>query len=73
MNFLGRLLLVIFLALPAMAAEKITQATINGQYYSQIQDAHVVSGGRVVILFGDGGIASAVNGENFIRPNTLRP
>jgi S1-C subfamily serine protease len=56
MNFRGRILLVIFLALPALATEKITQATIDGQYYSQIQDVHIVSGGRVVILFGGGGI-----------------
>jgi len=56
MTFVRQILLLIFLALPALAAEKITQATINGQYYSQIQDVHVVSGGRVVILFGGGGI-----------------
>ncbi len=49
------LCLLLGLALRA-AAEKITHVTVDGHFYSQITDAHVVSGGRVVILFGDGGI-----------------
>jgi S1-C subfamily serine protease len=53
-----KLLPLIFLALwvaPALAAEKITSVTINGTSYVGIQDAHIVSGGRVVILYPSGG------------------
>jgi hypothetical protein len=48
----------IFLALsmlPAMAAGKMTAVTIDGVSYTGIQDAHLVSGGRVVILYESGG------------------
>ena len=41
--------------LPALAAEKMTAVTIDGISYVGIQDAHVVSGGRVVILYPSGG------------------
>jgi S1-C subfamily serine protease len=53
-----KLLPVIFLALwalPALAAEKMTAVTIDGVSYVGIQDAHIVSGGRVVILYPSGG------------------
>jgi S1-C subfamily serine protease len=53
-----KLLPVIFLALwvvPALAAEKITSVTIDGTSYVGIQDAHIVSGGRIVILYPSGG------------------
>ena len=43
-------------ALSAGAAEKITQVTVDGKSYSKIQDVHLVNGGRLVILFGIGGI-----------------
>jgi S1-C subfamily serine protease len=51
-------LLVIFCALwllPALAAEKMTSVTIDGTSYVGIQDAHLVSGGRVVLLYPSGG------------------
>jgi S1-C subfamily serine protease len=53
-----KLLPLIFLglwALPALAGEKMTAVTIDGVSYSGIQDAHLVSGGRVVILYANGG------------------
>ncbi len=56
MIFLGRITLLLGLALPAMAGEKITQLTVEGQSYANIRDVHVVSGGRVVVLYGSGGI-----------------
>jgi S1-C subfamily serine protease len=49
---------LIFLALwvlPALAVEKMTSVTIDGTSYVGIQDAHLVSGGRVVILYPSGG------------------
>jgi len=48
-------ILVALLALPALASEKMTAVTVGGTYYDQIQDVHVVSGGRIVILYGNGG------------------
>ncbi|HEY3915316.1 MAG TPA: trypsin-like peptidase domain-containing protein [Verrucomicrobiae bacterium] len=45
----------ILLFLPALAAEKMTSVTIDGTSYTGIQDAHLVSGGRVVILYESGG------------------
>ncbi len=48
----------IFLALsllPALAAEKMTAVTVDGVSYVGIQDAHVVSGGRIVLLYPTGG------------------
>jgi S1-C subfamily serine protease len=51
-------LLAIFLGLsmlPAVAARKMTAVTIDGVSYTGIQDAHLVSGGRVVILYESGG------------------
>ena len=59
------LLLFFFLVLPALASERITQATIDGKYCSPITDVHVVSGGRIVILFGGGGIT--------VTPDKLTP
>jgi S1-C subfamily serine protease len=53
-----KLLAAIFFALwvlPALAAEKMTTVTIDGISYAGIQDAHIVSGGRVVILYPSGG------------------
>jgi S1-C subfamily serine protease len=41
--------------LPILAAEKITVLTLDGVSYAQIQDVHVVGGGRVVILYPAGG------------------
>jgi S1-C subfamily serine protease len=48
----------IFLALsllPALAGEKMTAVTIDGVSYVGIQDAHIVSGGRIVLLYPTGG------------------
>jgi S1-C subfamily serine protease len=55
MKFLAGML-VAFLALPSLASEKMTAVTVGGTYYDQIQDVHVVSGGRIVILYGSSGI-----------------
>ncbi len=54
MKLLAGILCAIF-ALPALAADKITALTLDGVSYVQIQDVHVVTGGRVVILFPTGG------------------
>jgi S1-C subfamily serine protease len=48
-------ILAAFLALPVLASEKMTSVTIDGASYLQIQDVHVVSGGRIVILYSSGG------------------
>lgn len=53
-----KLLPVIFFALwalPALGAEKMTAVKIDGVSYLGIQDAHLVSGGRVVVLYPSGG------------------
>ncbi len=53
-----KLLPAIFFALwvlPALAGEKMTAVTIDGVSYVGIQDAHLVSGGRIVILYPSGG------------------
>jgi S1-C subfamily serine protease len=55
MRFLAGIL-VALLTLPALASEKMTAVSVGGTYYDQIQDVHVVSGGRIVILYGNGGI-----------------
>ena len=47
-------ILIGLLALPAFASEKLTTVTIDGTSYSHIQDVHIVSGGRIVILYGRG-------------------
>jgi S1-C subfamily serine protease len=38
------------------AAEKPDAVTVDGKTYSQIQDVHIVSGGRIVILYPGGGV-----------------
>jgi S1-C subfamily serine protease len=55
MRFLAGIL-VALLALPALASERITAVAVDGAYCDQIQDVHIVSGGRIVILYGSGGI-----------------
>jgi S1-C subfamily serine protease len=54
MRFLAGIFMAL-LALPALAAEKMTAVTIDGTSYVQIQDVHVVSGGRIVIMYASGG------------------
>ena len=54
MRFLAAMWIAL-LILPAVASAKMTAVTIDGVSYSQIQDVHVVSGGRIVILYGDSG------------------
>ncbi len=54
MKFLAGIIIAL-LALPALASEKMTAVSVGGTYYDQIQDVHVVSGGRIVILYGNGG------------------
>lgn len=44
-----------FLAVAVAAAENITSVTIDGKPYQSITDAHVISGGKVVILYGSDG------------------
>jgi S1-C subfamily serine protease len=55
MTVLRGILLAAFLALPVFA-DKITEVTVDDHRYSQITDVHIVSGGRIVVLFGGGGI-----------------
>jgi S1-C subfamily serine protease len=43
------------------AAEKITAVTVDGVSYVQIQDAHIASGGRVVLLYPSGGTTVAAD------------
>ncbi|HZM04377.1 MAG TPA: serine protease [Candidatus Saccharimonadales bacterium] len=54
MNLLVGILLAL-LALPALASNKMTAVTIAGASYVQIQDVHIVSGGRIVLLYASGG------------------
>jgi S1-C subfamily serine protease len=54
MRFLAGIF-VVLLAWPVFAAGKMTAITIDGTSYVQIQDVHVVSGGRIVLLYGAGG------------------
>lgn len=46
---------VALLACSAFASERRTAVTIDGTSYVQIQDVHVTSGGRIVILYSAGG------------------
>lgn len=55
MKTLACLLLLLGL-LPAWAADKITVVTVDGTTYTGIQNAHVGNGGRIVILYDDGGV-----------------
>jgi S1-C subfamily serine protease len=48
--------LLAWLVLPAWAGEKPSQVTVEGKSYAQIQDVHVVSGGRIVLLYPGGGM-----------------
>jgi S1-C subfamily serine protease len=48
-------LLLAALMLSSWAAEKMTSVTVDGVSYLQIQDAHIASGGRVVLLYPSGG------------------
>jgi len=59
-----KLLAGLFIAasvLPTWALEKMTAVTADGVSYVQIQDAHVVSGGRVVLLYPSGGATVAAD------------
>jgi S1-C subfamily serine protease len=47
--------LVAALVWPSWAAEKMTAVTVDGVSYVQIQDAHIVAGGRVALTYPDGG------------------
>ena len=68
-------LLIAFLILPALAADKMTKLTIDGATYEQIQDVHLVSGGRVVILYGDSGITVTADKlpEGFLPSWGIKP
>ncbi len=50
-----------FLVWPSWAAEKMTAVTVDGVSYVQIQDAHIASGGRVVLLYAGGGATLAAD------------
>lgn len=43
------------LAFPIIAADKITALRVDDVSYTQIEDVHVASGGRVVVLYSGGG------------------
>jgi S1-C subfamily serine protease len=49
-------IIVAFLACTAIASERRTAVTIDGTAYVQIQDVHVVSGGRIVLMYPAGGV-----------------
>jgi hypothetical protein len=49
------------LVVPSWAAEKMTAVTVDGVPYVQIQDAHIASGGRVVLLYPSGGTTVAAD------------
>jgi S1-C subfamily serine protease len=49
------------LVVPSWAAEKMTAVTVDGVSYVQIQDAHIASGGRVVLLYPSGGTTVAAD------------
>jgi len=48
-------ILCVLLICPCWAAEKMTSVTVDGVAYVQIQDAHIVSGGRVALIYASGG------------------
>ncbi len=52
---------VVLLACSALASEKKTAVTIDGASYVDIQDVHVTSGGRIVILYAAGGTTVAAD------------
>ncbi len=54
MRFLAALLLAAFV-LPCWAGPKITAVTVDGTSYVDIQDAHIIGGGRVVLTYPAGG------------------
>ena len=43
------------LVFPALAGDKITALKVDGAVYTEIEDVHVASGGRIVILYSGGG------------------
>jgi S1-C subfamily serine protease len=53
--------LIAALISPSWAAEKMTAVTVDGVSYLQIQDAHIASGGRVVLLYPSGGTTVAAD------------
>jgi S1-C subfamily serine protease len=61
MKPLAGIWLIALIAWPALAVDKITEVTIDGKNYSQIQDAHIVNGGKVVILYPGGGTTVAAD------------
>lgn len=60
MKFLAGIF-VAFLALPLFASPKMTEVSVDGSYYSNIQDVHIASGGRIVILLPSGGTTVAAD------------
>ena len=54
MRFLAALLVAAFI-LPCWAGQKITAVTVDGTTYLDIQDAHIIGGGRVVLTYPAGG------------------
>jgi len=53
--------LIAVLVWPCWAAEKMTAVTVDGVSYVQIQDAHIVSGGRVALIYPSGGATVAAD------------
>jgi S1-C subfamily serine protease len=53
--------LAAMLVLPSIAADRITSVTADGVSYVQIQDVHIASGGRIVLLFPSGGATLAAD------------
>jgi S1-C subfamily serine protease len=46
---------------PSWASEKMTAVTVDGVSYLQIQDAHIVAGGRVALSYPEGGATVAAD------------
>jgi S1-C subfamily serine protease len=53
--------LIALLVWSSRAADKMTAVTADGVSYVQIQDAHIVAGGRVALTFPDGGATVAAD------------
>jgi len=60
MRLLAGFLLAILVS-SGWAAEKMTSVTVDGVSYLEIQDAHIASGGRVVLLYPSGGTTVAAD------------
>jgi len=54
-------ILVLLFAVSVSSAEKMRTVTVDGATYIELQDVHIVSGGRVVLLYASGGTTVAAD------------